>query len=166
MGSYLSERTKIVSVLSPKNIGSVYSVTQPVKLDTYQKATFIFLYGALDGPRNIVMYKGNAAGAAGSGNVNTAMAFNYAVTNGTAAYVEANVTLSAATNTGITVSNTTYPTGSVTVVEVLGQDLGSNYHYVAANVGANGTTNLGAYIVILSDARYPEASANMATVVA
>jgi hypothetical protein len=94
------------------------------------------------------------------------MAFNYRISNGAAAYVQLTGSLTAATNAGISISNTTYPTGSVCAIEVLGQDLGANYHWVAANVGANGTTNLACYVAILSDARYPEDAANMATVIA
>ena len=160
MGSLLSERNKIVAVLSPVNVGSAYSVSQPIKLDTYQKATILLCYGALDGPRNVVLYKGNTSTVA------TAMAFNYRISNGTAAYVQLSGALTAATNAGISISNTTYPTGSICAIEVLGQDLGANFHFVGVNVGANGTTNLGCYIAILSDARYPEDANTMATVVA
>jgi hypothetical protein len=159
MGSLLSERNSIVVTLPPKNIGSTYSVSAPVKLDYWQKATFLLVFGALDGPRNVVLYKGNTSTVA------TAMAFNYAITNGAATYVVTNNTLTAATNTGVSVSNTTYPTASVMTIEILGQDLGTNYHYVGVNVAANGTTNLACYLAILSDSRYPEASANMANAI-
>jgi hypothetical protein len=160
MGSYLTERVKIVGCLAPSNIGSAYSVSQPVKLDFFQKATILLYYGALDGPRILVVYKGNTS------TVNTAMAFNYSISNGAAAYVQLSGDFTAATNAGITISNTTYPTGSICAIEINGADLGSNYHFVGVNVGANGTTNLASYMTILSDARNPEAVGNMATVIA
>ena len=162
MGSYLSERSKIVGCLAPKNVGSTYWVSQPVKLDSYQKATMIIYLGATDGPRNVVMYAGNTS------TVNTAIPFAYGLSNGTAANVEFSSALSAATTAGISISNTTYPTGSLCVIEVTAQSLanavGTNAHFIGVNVGANGTTGYAAIVTILSDARFPEASNNTATV--
>jgi hypothetical protein len=162
MGSYLTERTKIVGAISPQNINTNSGgASKPIKLDSYQKGTLLCYFGVISSDVNVKVYKGNTT------TVGTAMAFNYIISNGAAAYCELNGTLTAATNAGITVDNATYPTSALLAIEVKGDDLGTNYHFVGINTTATASnTGFVSYIWVLSDARNPEANLNHATVIA
>ncbi len=157
MGSYLTERTKIVGCLAPVNTNTnTAAAMKPLKLDEYQRATILIYFGVISHDVNVKVYKGNTNAPL------TAMAFNYIQQNdATTAYCELNGTLTAATNAGIT-ANATNCANGIIAIEVLGADLGTNYHYVVANcVGAAGATSVMTYIALLSDARHPEATANL-----
>lgn len=162
MGSYLSERNKILGALTPANVNTNSGgASKPFKLDQYQKGTIIVYFAGPSSNFNVLLYKGNTTTVA------TAMAFNYILTNGAAAYCEVNGTLSTATNTGVFIENGTYPTSGMLVIEVNGQDLGTNYHFVGINTTGSASNYCAglAYVAILSDARYPEANPNHYTVI-
>ena len=165
MGSYLTERTKIIGLLTPANTNiNSGGAGKAFKLDSWQKATILVYSGVVNGNVTVLLYKGNVTGAVPT-NVNTAMAYNYVLTNGASGYCEMNGTMTAATNAGVTIDNATYATSWLLAIEVNGQDMGTNYHWVGINTSATAAVYAAGltYVAILSDSRYPEANQNMTT---
>ena len=162
MGSFLTERTEIVGVLSPANKGGAAYNTLFVNMSNYQRCTFLVYCGTIAGT-NVVMTANSAADNAGT----TTTAINCNYRKGTAN--AANKSYFNAAMASLTTSGLSIDTGNddnrLYAVEVLASDLTAGQNYVGLEFSNAGNSGFNTSVTaVLSDARHNRAIPLDATV--